>query len=115
MKPSFWEMRRLIRESSLSTQMKWLLTVLADYAGESEWSHPSQTTLARDLTTSKRHVIRLLKQATKQKYIESRRRRRQTNQYRICWKKIGDLSVTSSPVLEVTPESPIGDTQVTGG
>jgi hypothetical protein len=111
---SFWDKRRLIRESSLSIQIKWLLTVLADYAGEKEWSFPSQTTLARDLSVTRRHVISLLKQAiSKKKVIEVKRRRRQTNEYRIAWDALSELQVTIETVLDVNSGAPCCEPQST--
>ena len=63
MKRSFWEQRRLIRQSKLSVQTKWLLTVLVDYCGNDDWCFPSQETLSADLSMTDRNVRRLLRSA----------------------------------------------------
>ena len=82
----FWDRRRLIRESALSAQEKWLVSVIADYAGNSDECFAKQETLANDCSLSRRHLRRVLSGLEGVGVLKIERRgKRKSNLYAISW------------------------------
>jgi len=91
----FWERRKMIRLSALSTQQKLVLFVLADYGGDNGSAFPSQQTLASDVSLSIRQIRRVLVALRKAGILTTETRGRR-HSYLIHWDPIADTSPTNA-------------------
>lgn len=83
--PEFWERRRLIRESALSTTEKLALVWIADYAGDGGECFASVATLAAAVSIRERWMRQTLRTLEDRGLIECRARSGHASVIRILW------------------------------
>ena len=111
--PSFWDRRRLIRESGLTVQQKLLLFIMADYIGDNEAAFVSRPTLARDMSLKQRQTRNVI-QSLEGRILEINQRPGRTNLVRINWAGV-QSSALVQPAAPVQPIAGEGVQPIAGG
>lgn len=99
MKGQFFRRRDLICRLALPTQAKFLLTRLADFAGDTNEARPSQARLADDLSISDRQVRTYLRDLESAGFVTTKRRRQAVAVHSLNWTAI------ESGIQERKPDS----------
>lgn len=86
--PGFWVRAEMIRASSLSSQQKWLLRCLADYAGDDGNCFVSRERLSVDLSLGERQVSKIVGSLVRLGILSIDLRPHRTNVYRIHWDRL---------------------------
>lgn len=107
----FWARSRLIRSAILTPQQKWLLRIIADYAGDTGDCWAAIGTLARDFGASRRYVQTIRSQLIATGLISVSERPGESSLTAINWRLLESIqsnegvgSIDHPPVNENSPD-----------